>query len=146
MSNALQHYYDIAMNDKGKAVVFRLTTNHPDNATIAGGTFRAHAGHGLILPSLVSDEVTWFFQDVVAGGVLSELTQQPLVLKLLVGALRPGQLFVGSLRNRNWSHEIGIMPPLTEVDHQGKGHIFYGLDANGAALSVHIHVLDVAIR
>jgi len=45
-----------------------------------------------------------------------------------------GEVF-GSLKNPNWKGEIPL-PSLAVRDHQSKGIVLYGLDGNGAAVSI----------
>jgi hypothetical protein len=145
MSEVIRKYQAI-----GKAK-FALTTNHPDFPTFASGFLTAvpakTVGGKRLLARLTSFEVRWYFlrqgisrifdcpspnDHVVVSQI--HFSEEPLVLSLFDS---PSHAPVGELFNKNWKKPIPILE-LTVQPHGAKGDILYGLDGNGAAVSIAI--------
>jgi hypothetical protein len=159
MSEIINQIYEMAVSGE-RSVEFQLTTNHPDNATYAAGTMRAdrggpHSEESFQMPALVSQEVNWYFlgqetrtppeSGFISGhlGVdrandyLVSRAADPLVLRLFTSPL--GSDHEGSLSNRNWKEPI-VIRSLQDVDHGNNRYVLYGLDSNGAAISIALKV------
>ena len=148
----LSWYIDQANN--GHIVFFEMTTAHPDSLTLAKGPLTA-TSFAPVIPTdpkgpaqaasvgFISQEVDWFFFPTSPS---SWATRSPIALVFdhqerlvltLVESVIPGEVF-GDLKNPNWADKIPIRS-LTAYDHPSKGLVLYGIDGNGAAISVVVH-------
>jgi hypothetical protein len=136
-----------------KIITFQFTGNHSASSGKARSTSSFASGYlvpkkastsgsdKIQMRSLVSDPVRWHFLYSENGRLEDYSLPEDQMILTLYGDPQQNAI-AGTLRNLNWPEPIAL-PRLDGLEQNPGAFLIYGLDGNGAAVSIAIKGRDI---